>query len=143
MPLQLTKEDVRRLYRAGKHAEILAALEAGQLEEIQGRKPSSAPDSGLGPAVQLTRAQLSELTPAEILRAKEAGQLRDLLQGPAKADPVEIPSPDSGSINQITREQIKAMSPDQILAAREAGQLASLLGQPYTKPEDLHHEQEA
>jgi hypothetical protein len=79
---QLTREDLKGM----KPEEIVTALEAGRLESLHGRTPSTAPDPDLGPEIQLTREQVKRMKPEEIERAREAGQLADLLGQPKPSE---------------------------------------------------------
>jgi hypothetical protein len=115
VPEQLSKEDVRKLYRAGKHAEIVAALEAGQLEAIQGRKPSSAPDPEPDPAVQL--APPPKAAPSAPLEPAPTRPLEGLHSG-------SIGPNDTG---QLTRAELCGLSPEEILALKAEGRLDDLL----------------
>lgn len=73
------------------------------------------------PPPQLSRDDLAHLTPAEISRALELGQLRALLNPPAD----QAPAVDQDG--RPTRAGLAAMTPAQIAAADQAGQLAHLL----------------
>ena len=68
-----------------------------------------------------SRDDLAHLTPAEISRALELGQLRALLNPPAD----QAPAVDRDG--RPTRAGLAAMTPAQIAAADRDGQLAHLL----------------
>jgi hypothetical protein len=84
-PAQLNKEDVRQLYREGRHAEIVKAKQEGRLADMLGQKPSSVPPiprPDAGSLHQITKEQVATMTPDQILAAKDAGQLASLLGQP-------------------------------------------------------------
>jgi hypothetical protein len=98
-PPQLTRDDVRQLYKLGKHDEIVQAQRDGRLDDLLGRnkpepaksttptpEPPTRPQEGLISGIgapheagQLTRADLKSMTPDEINAAREAGLCNDLL----------------------------------------------------------------
>lgn len=55
-------------------AEIEAAREAGQLDQLLGRPVNDIPDTG-----QLTREHLAHMSPEQIIDAQQDGRLDDLL----------------------------------------------------------------
>lgn len=67
---QLTRADLAGLTAA----EIEAAREAGQLDQLLGRPVHQVPDTG-----QLTREHLQHMSPEQIVEAQQAGRLDDLL----------------------------------------------------------------
>lgn len=67
---------------------------------------------------QLTIDDLKAMTPEEIVLAKAAGELNDLLG---------IATPDIPAEGQLTREHIQHMTPEQIVEARAAGRFDDLL----------------
>jgi hypothetical protein len=97
-PAQLNKEDVRQLYREGKHAEIVRAKDEGRLADMLGQAPKAVPAI---PAEDPAPAR-----PTEGLKSG-AGM-------PHERD--------------ISREDLKGMTPDAILTLKEAGRLNHLLG---------------
>lgn len=73
--------------------------------------------------VQYSHADVQRMTPEQIVAARQAGQLRDLLSGSPRA-----PKSDAPPVPQLTREDLADMTNDQIVEARRAGQLAEILG---------------
>ena len=94
---------------------------------------------------QLGKDDLKHMSAQDIVAAKEAGRLDNLLGIGAQPEPSaqpaasDIPSRPreglrSGSVSandqssQLSRNQLKNMKPDEILAAKEQGRLNQLLG---------------
>jgi len=69
---------------------------------------------------QLTREQLKDMTPDQIVAAKAAGRLDDLL-GTTTWRP-----PDAGCA--ITREYLRTLTPEQTIELDRLGRLDQLLG---------------
>ena len=78
-------------------------------------------DAGAEPR-QLSRADLASLSPAEIVRAKEQGRLRDVMAGVEVTDS-GLDAPPA----QLTREALRSMSAAEIVQARADGRRTSLL----------------
>jgi len=101
-PSQLTRQDVRQLYKEGRHDEIVQAQKEGRLDDLlSGKKQTAAQPA---PPVE---------PPAP--ERPEEGMVSGAV-GPE----------DTGS--QLTREDLKRMSSAQIVSAAEAGRLDQLLG---------------
>lgn len=91
---------------------------------------------------QLTPADLAGMTPAEINTARRAGQLADILRGPATAEPTTPePEPHHGPVvptegrtlperppTVLEAHHLETMTPQQINQARRDGRLNRLLG---------------
>jgi len=71
---------------------------------------------------QLTEHDLQGMSAEEIVQAREAGQLNELLGMPAPAPPFSAVD-DEGKPRAITEEDLVTMSPEAIVKARRAGQL--------------------
>jgi hypothetical protein len=76
----------------------------------------------MGPVTvkQLGESDLSRMTPQQIVAAREAGQLHQLMTGEA---PPDIPAE-----GQLTVEHLGLMTPKQIVDAYESGRTADLTG---------------
>ena len=86
---------------------------------------------------QITEAELEQLTAAEIVAARKAGKLNELLGAEipldaekirAAAAGLDIPADPEPDTSQISREALELMQPADIVAARKAGRLDSILG---------------
>jgi hypothetical protein len=72
---------------------------------------------------QLREADLKLMSPEEIVKAQEAGQLDDLLGKPRR----DIPR-----TGQLKEHHLKLMTPEEIVAAEAAGRFDDLLGRKAT-----------
>jgi hypothetical protein len=86
-----TPDSKRQLARADLKAmtpdEIVAAQDAGRLDDLLHSTGASAPAAETPPAGQLSRADLKAMTPDEQVAAREGGQLDHLLGITRPADP--------------------------------------------------------
>lgn len=100
--------------------------EAGQAETARQRQQETENK----PMKQLTRTDLQSMTPAEINKAREDGQLDDLLRG---APPQAVLSPAELRIKQLEYDgitqlaSIDGMTSAQIVTAHRGGRLTALL----------------
>ncbi|MGW1730109.1 hypothetical protein [Streptomyces sp. NPDC001999] len=67
-------------------------------------------------STQVTREELADMTPEQIVTAKREGRLNSLLGRAVVGD------------GELTREDLDGMSPADIVSAKRAGRLDALLG---------------
>lgn len=70
---------------------------------------------------QITEDELKTMSPHEIVEARNAGRLNQILGLPVRDIPAE---------GQLTQEHLAQMTPAEIVEARDAGRLNRLLGLP-------------
>jgi hypothetical protein len=85
---------------------------------------------------QISGAELRQMPPQEIAKARREGKLRDLLAGknPARYEPESFKPPEGadqgarGKSYGSAREWLRSLSPEQIAELRKAGSLDGILG---------------
>ncbi|MFD7499928.1 hypothetical protein [Streptomyces sp. NPDC059850] len=94
--------------------QVLDAIEHRQVPEPASASAEPANDG------QLSRADLADMSPAEINQARSEGRLNQVL-----GRPVPVPVPAEG---QLSRADVDRMSPADIVKAKREGRLDALLG---------------
>jgi hypothetical protein len=77
------------------------------------------------PLPQLTEDDVREMTPEQIVKAREAGQLNEYLGAPAPTPPFK-PVDEDGNPRAITTDDLARMTTEEIVTAHRTGHLRHL-----------------
>lgn len=116
-------------FTVGDDGTVDQAAVSDAIAELISRRPYLA-----APTAQLTRADLENMTPAQIVQAREDGRLRRILapvpSGELAGPELRIRQLENDGITQLTRADLKTMSTRQITEARREGRLTRILTTP-------------